>query len=940
MKTDRRKRAAGLWLHPRDCLRLPSPGCGLCLLLALAAPLVLSSQQSSASQYPSLYSLLLAPPAFGVPMGASHTGLPEPFLHADFRCAAAASAVDFSVRPDSPKNGGDCLHLAEVLDSANLHGAALHAWQRVVAVDPSMERAHARVAQLLLEVGDVHGAEVAAEHGLEIVPNSAELRLIASEAMGREGRGYDARRILLEGLANLEGSGAAGGELLGRIATIEDAHGEGAAGLYARLADSPVLTPDKRLAVLERGFEVALRDDDIDQARRLAGLLEEAGHPEFKQAALEEPSHASVSMIPGGRDALAFIALSRPGISPQKFLAEFSRALLANVCTGVCFGEDEYKQTIESYFATVSQLEALGTRDHDRVSIIIARGNPDEVKRTEKVLGLLGIDVRTESGVIRLEQGVKPNQAKKQDMVSALDIDLIGMEKAFQAGKPYTLEIRDEPVEIYPSAEVWKSAFPERAEEGFAQMLLRHSHVARLYASISEIDTHTLEVLFGDAGPARFTTRYADELARFGPAFAVSGDRAVVPGGPRAANVWKELAGTSPDQPGPFFRALLSNPPLLAFFYAVSELDGAHQAFFTANRERALRFYTLSKGLNEEREYHKDLAVDSTFARFLRSVPLDENGHVIFPGSPNVWMVAKGAHSDERHLSILEKKASATAAPALEDAILSHLAETRYYVQGFPGTELDNFLAVSRLNAHLKEPVNEESALLLAQHYSECWPLYVYFNDLPGVNNIGLKNYFSIVDQIRQKPKLIQNLEMGQLYSLLAWVSILGRNQVLPQDSVAGLFSQVGVSMQSAVGKGQTAVASLDLARSIVGACGESADQNLDEGLKDCLLRGWSHSDTGRGEDFDRVLRLQKAPSLADLESIASSRAAHSVRSPVEGLATGAYVAAGRCPANSRHGLASTRGGDSANSQNFEPGERSDRNVSSRGDSGAGAPTE
>jgi hypothetical protein len=863
--SDRRKRAAGLRLHPRDCLRLPWAGCGLCLLLSLAAPVVLSSQQASGTRYSSLYSLSLAPPDFGTPMRESHSGLPEAFLHPDFRCAVAASAVDFTLRTDSPNSGGDCVHLAEVLDSADLRGAALNAWQRVLTFDPSSERAHARVAQLLLEAGDVRGAEVAATHGLEIVPKSASLRLIASEAMEREGREYDARRILLEA------SGAAGDELLGRLVTMQDAHGEGAAEIYARLADSPLLGPDKRLAALERGFEVALRDEDMAQARRVAGLLDAEGHPEFERVTLEEPSYTSVAMIPGGRDALAFIALAKAGNSEQKFLAEFSRALLANVCTGVCFGEDEYKKTLETYFTTVSQLEALGTRDHDRVSITIARGNPDDNRRTEKVLGLLGVDLRTENGVSRLQQGVKPRQVKKQDLVSALDIDLIGMEKALQAGKPYMLEIRDEPVEIYPNARVWKDAFPGRFDEGFAQMLVRHPQVARLYASVSEIDAHTLETLFGGVSPAEFTTRYADELARFGPAFAVNGSSAVVPGGPRAASVWKELVGVSPDQPGLFFRALLSNPPLLAFFYAVSELDGAHQAFFTANPRRALRFYTLSKGLTEERDYHKNLAMDSTFSRFLRSVPLDENGHVNFPGSARVWMVAKGAHSDERHISVLEKRASATAAPAMEEAILSHLAETRYDAQGFTRSELDNFLAVSRLNAHLKEPMDEESALLLAQNYSECWPLYVYFSDLPGVNNIGLKNYFSILDQIRQKPKLIQNLEMGQLYSLLAWVSILGRNLTIPQEKVASLFSQVGEAMQSAVGQGQAAVTSLDLARSIVNACGSSGDENLDEGIRHCMLRGWSHSDAGRADDFDRVLALQKAPSLADLQSMAAA---------------------------------------------------------------------
>ena len=41
----------------------------------------------------------------------------------------------------------------------------------------------------------------------------------------------------------------------------------------------------------------------------------------------------------------------------------------------------------------------------------------------------------------------------------------------------------------------------------------------------------------------------------------------------------------------------------------------------TASAQRALQFYMLSKGFTADREYHKDLSIDSTFSRFLRQVP-------------------------------------------------------------------------------------------------------------------------------------------------------------------------------------------------------------------------------------------------------------------------------------------------------------------------------
>ena len=927
MGSGRRTRAAGPRQNPRICLALPALTCGLLLLLAYLGPTVLRAQQASAAGSRSLQllsdldsaeepgepqgsiaavrsdvspdlarssttgknaemraaarvpqlqanSLPAIAPAVSS-MAASHLVLPASFLHPDLRCGVYANA--FKRPGPAPSVVAECVRLAKMLDSADLRSAALNTWQKLLVMNPDMERAHLRVAQLMLESGNPLQAEIVARKGLQVLPRSAALYLIAAQAAQRQGKEYETRKLLVEGL-----SATGSEELLSRLATVQDAHGDGAAAAYRRLAEMPQLPPDTRFSALKRGFETALRDGDLEQARRLGDLLQAAGHPEF-QPILRATSHpASESLIPGGRDALAFIAMSKTSISSQSFLAEFSRALLANLCTGLCFGADQYKKMVESYFATIAQFESLGTRDHRRVSISIALGNRADERRTAMVLSLLGVELHNQNGMIRLEQGVKQQQAKKQDMVAALGIDIIGMQKALQAGKRYVLEIEDEPVEIYPDAEVWKDLFPGPSGSGFAQMLLHHPQIARLYVSISGIDRHTLDALFGAVSLSELSTRYSDELARFGPALAVSGDRAVVPGGLRAARVWESLTGASPDQAGPFFRALLTNPQLFAFFYAVSELDARHQAFFTASPERALTFYTLSKGLIQAHEYHKDLSSDSSFARFMRAVPLDENGHVIFPGSPAVWLVAKGNNTKNDHMSMLQKMASETAVPAMEDEILSHLAETAYDVHGIRSSELDNFLAVSRLNAHFEEPMSQESALLLAQHYVDDWPLYAYFSDLPGVNNIGLRNFFAIVDEVKHKPKLEQNLEMGQLYSLLAWVSILGRSEVLPPKKMADLFSRAGQDMQTAIRQGQTSAAALNVARSIVAACGSSTDENLDQAVRECMLRGWGQADGRRAEDYERVLELQKAPRLTDLDSIAG--AAQSILSTPETL--------------------------------------------------------
>lgn len=153
---------------------------------------------------------------------------------------------------------------------------------------------------------------------------------------------------------------------------------------------------------------------------------------------------------------------------------------------------------------------------------------------------------------------------------------------------------------------------------------------------------------------------------------------------------------------------------LLAFFFALSELDRPHQAFFTASFERTDRFYHLFSASEDMLRHQSSASRDWSFATLLRSVPLDEEGHVDFPGSAEVWMVAKGRNVTDAQTAKLLKKVSKAVAPDVEDEVLLNLAQTRYKNRSVRHTELDNFLAVSHIDAHRTEQLSEESVL--------CWP--------------------------------------------------------------------------------------------------------------------------------------------------------------------------------------------------------------------------
>jgi hypothetical protein len=365
--------------------------------------------------------------------------------------------------------------------------------------------------------------------------------------------------------------------------------------------------------------------------------------------------------------------------------------------------------------------------------VTLSLDGKDSRRNTEKVLNLLGIKLRNSNGHVELDRGEKKDQAKKQETTSALAIDELGIQEALQSGKPYALEIPYEWAAIQPSEKLWRELYAGNdGPGGFAVALLRMPKMARLYVGINSLDKQTVAALLSGLNLKILLDKYADEMHLFAAAFALQGGHAMVPGGAKTEPIWTSLVGESPAQPGAFFRALLERDEgkMLAFFFILSQLDRPHQAFFTANLSRASQFFKVFAESDEIRGGFSRFISETTFTDFFRSVPLDDEGHVDFPGSGEVWTVAKGHSSGESQTAKMMKKVSKALAPDVEDELLLRMAKTRYKDKIARHSELENFLAVARIEAHRAKPMDEQSALLLAQSYTEFSSAYPYFTDI------------------------------------------------------------------------------------------------------------------------------------------------------------------------------------------------------------------
>src|SRR5215469_13870077 len=775
-----------------------------------------------------------------------------------------------------PPVAEDRLEFAVTLDELHRNDLSLPAWRKVLDVQPASERAHTRVAQLLLDAGNASAAEEEANTGLSAVAKSAPLFLVKAEAEQRQARLYESRHTLEEGAAEV-----ADLALATQLAASEERFFGGAPQAYARVAELSAPSSPEQLHALERGFDVSMRDGDLAQAAKFASSLASSGQKEYRALLGSEKSADSVVMVPGGLSSLAFAAhASKEEIPPERFFLEYSRILVNGGADG---GKNPYLEGIRDYFDRLGALRALGSSASGDVGITLSLTDKAAKHQTEKALGILGIRLKSSKGEVEIAQGEKKSQAVKQETAAALAVDEVGIQEALQAGKPYRLVIHDEPASIYPSEPTWREALNLKyGPGGFAEALTRVPRMASTYVALNSMDRGAAEELL-KAVPLKVLCEHeSDLLYYFAAALALEGTHAAVPGGVKAEALWTSLVGASPASPGPFFRALLgrNDGRVLVYFSILAQLDRAHQAFFTANESRAKQFYDL---LVSTRQMHtRPFAQfhESGFQRMLRSVPLDEEGHVEFPGSAEVWTVAKGRSSTEGHTAQLMKKVRKAAAPDLEDAVLVRMAGTQYKENGLRISELDNFLAVSSVDAHRIEPMDDESALLLAQSYGDFAATYPYLTDLRTLTANDYRQFFSAFEHTFTHSSVDANLQLGQLHSLTELICLMVQRRAINDNQAAELIRKMANGLASAEDGASYTAASLDTVRAILHACNAKIS-TADEALASCLLGRHAASSDERSKHYQRVLDAQHVPGLtAMLELYDASNGLSSAKSP------------------------------------------------------------
>ncbi len=711
--------------------------------------------------------------------------------------------------------------------------------------------------------------------GLDTNPASAQPYILKANDLVSAGELYRARALLASGKAKVKDV-----DLYRKSAEYEDAFSGTAAPAWRDLAGllaGDGVASDDLVHALRRGLEDAVRDNDMEQAQWFTEKLRGAGQGIFAGSYAQPGGDpVSVMMLPGGIDALAFIARAREHSSSERFLADYCRAVVDNTVPGNPKAAQQYLEDIRNYLRKLAGIESVGSSEKDKTVVVLSLRNPTSRQDTEDVLALLGMQLRL-AGKPRVEE--IPLGLRQQDVGSALGVDAGSISKSLAQGKDFRLEIPNEPVSIWPNEELWRQAFydKEKMFGGMVEAVTRWPRLARLYLALSTIDKPTIDALLETSSLKELYDENIDLLVRYSAAFSVREGRAVVPGGDAAEPLWSKLVGASPREPAAFFRALLGKDDgrCLAFFSTLAQLDPPRQRFFTLTASRASTLYRLfsesPEGLKAARA-----ARDTSFTDFLRDIPLDNDGHVRFPGSAELWTKDRGASHSPR-----------TVAPDQEDEVLVRLAKTRYPKESEGMTEIDNFLAVSRIDAHRSEPLDDQTALLLYRHYSAWSAMYPYFTTLTGVNAPQLRSFFAAAARVNAARDVTANPIAGEFHSLVELLCLLQRRGELTETQAATLLGGISQKLAEAVGPAAMSAAGAASIREILSHCRTAGTGEVDRDIRTALLGEPHPVQAGFGEgsvtldpidlrthDFDRVMDMQRVPALGPLLVMADAATA------------------------------------------------------------------
>ena len=683
-------------------------------------------------------------------------------------------------------------------------------------------------------------------------------------ALGLHGQNLDQVR-------NMEASGDAAGARAALAHAVETNPGNVAAltnyaEFLERYGDPACRAVYGKLVTALRQSGDTARAAAIGKRLALLDLLEGTGAGQAKTTAEPLPT----TPIPGPLRSFARMAAIAGDSNPNDVLPSLARNVVTNGYQASHGNEalepTEYLKLVHRYLSQANELEKLAGD-----SKIIKVENCDSPSVGE-LLRILGFRIRGGCGS---EVVLETVNAARAFLTTDSGFPINQLEESLRTNRPFAYDYHPTAVPVLFGREYWLGGSKDK-DTDFVDYFVSDPALCRLYLGLAKLDRETAQELH-TAIPFPRLRANSHVLDFFGGMFEIRGGKAVLPGGPRTAAAWGELAGASPDHGSDFFdKLLLKDDGWLASLYdAIARIHGPLQEYLT-QPDRMRRFYTAVRGrITSPGPARPVFRANTDMMLLTTRLRLDADGKAHIPGNLEIWKGLFTNNPQGKYDGKLTRLATTWKEP--DDVIEALFALCRKTVENEP---LKIFMAVSDLDRNRAQPLQPATVERLVHDYHDFGAQYPLFAESRSLSDKTILQFLESVEALNKiHEPAFRSDSTGSFQSLVSLWQILVRQQSIGPVQADAVLSSIAGSFVTVRNSRELFDASRDGARRLLAEAPAGSKSSPQDRLVDLLSGGAAvpgeTADTDPhqqiSQEIRRILESQRIVALDTLFDLADN---------------------------------------------------------------------
>ena len=618
----------------------------------------------------------------------------------------------------------------------------------------------------------------------------------------------------------------------------------------------------KLLTALKQSGDTA-RAAVIGKRLALLELATSEGHPETSTIKDDQPKVP----IPGPLRSFARMVAISGDSRPNEILQALARNVVTNGYqashSNEALEQTEYLKLVHRYLSQAQELQKLAG---DSKTIKIDNCDSPAVP---ELLRILGFRIRGGCGS---EVVLETVNAARAFLTTDSGFPINVLEESLRTNRPFVYDYHPASAAVLFGPEYWTGGVKEKDPGDFIDIFISDPSLCRLYLGFSKLDPETAEELRKGI-PFGRVKAYSHVLDFFGGMFEIRGGKAVVPGGPKAAPVWGELAGASPDRGADFFDKLMAKDDgwLASLYDSIARINGPLQDYLL-QPERMRRFYAAVRGRITSPGPARPVFRSNTDMMLLTTrLRLDADGKPHVPGNLEVWKTLFTNHPQGKYDGKLTRLAVTWREP--DDVIEALFALCRKTVENEP---LKIFMAVSDLDRNRQQPLAPATVDRLARDYHDFGAQYPVFAESRSVSDKTVTQFLDTVESLNKLHEpAFRSDAIASFQGLVSLWQILVRQRSIPDGQADGALSAIAASFTTVHNNRELFDAGRDDIKRLLASCGDTKGTPQDRMI--ALLSGGT-GETGdsdphqeMSQELVRILEAQRMVSLDNLFALADN---------------------------------------------------------------------